>query len=106
MAVRQKSDSKTGNIKKPRVQVVMSEGLLAQLEEFAEKESWSVSKSCEFIIRQYFNDNPIHHQNQHDKANDPPSDAWVPADSDDTPDLAQMQKLFQIMKMAKEAGVL
>lgn len=83
----------------------MSEGLLAQLEEFAEKESWSVSKSCEFIIRQYFEENPIQHQNQHDKANDPPSDAWM-SPGDDTPDLAQMQKLFQIMKMAKEAGVL
>lgn len=93
MAVRQKSDSKTGTIKKPRIQVVVSEPLLAKLEAFAAEEGWSVSKSSEFIIRQFFET-----RGAMDSAG---AKHLAPVDEP-----GQHQKLLQLIELGKAAGLL
>ena len=93
MAVRQKSDSKTGVIKKPRVQVVMSEPLLVKLEAFAAEEGWSVSKSSEFIIRQFFE--------MRGALNSRGAQPLTPAE-----DPAKHDKLLKLIELGKAAGIL
>ena len=93
MAVRQKSDSKTGTVKKPRIQCVLSEPLLAKLEEFAAAEGWSVSRSTEHILRQFF------------ETRGAMAEAGAkPLAPVDEP--GQHQKLLQLLELGKAAGLL
>ncbi len=106
MATRQQSASST-RVKRPRLQVVVSEPIVAQIEELAKERGASVSATCSWILEKYFDANPIQHQTARDKQDD---DAWLKASdlqsAKDDPDMGEVMKLFKLIKMAKESGLM
>lgn len=105
VATRQQSASTT-RIKRPRLQVVVSEPIVAQIEELAKERGTSVSATCSWILEKYFEANPIQHQTTRDKQDD---EAWLKVpelQNEKNPDFEEVAKMFKMMKLAKEAGIL
>ena len=89
MAVRQESASGTGRVKRPRIQVVISEPINDQIEALAKERGESVSATARWILERHF-----------DKAE--AITQRVETDSDPE----KFTKLLKMMQLAKEAGVL
>lgn len=105
MAVRQQSASTT-RVKRPRLQVIVSERTVAEVEALAKERGTSVSATASWILDEYFRNNPIQSQTKRDKADD---DAWLKSSDlqkeKDEPDMDEVLKMFKLMKMAKESGL-
>jgi hypothetical protein len=93
MPTRQPSAT-TGKPKKPRLQVVVTEQLCAQVEALAEVKGWSVSRTAEYLIEQ-----GLVHQGQTSRPTE------LPAAITTTPDQAEA-KFQKLIEIAKLAGVL
>jgi len=106
LATRQASAT-TGRIKKPRLQVCISEPLCEQVSALAAERGSSVSATCAWIIERHFEANPVEYRSERDRLDD---EAWKHPDNtelnNDSPDLGEMQKMFELFKAAKAAGVL
>lgn len=95
MAVRQESAAGTGRIKRPRIQVVISEPINDQIEALAKERGESVSATARWILERHF-ENPSSR----------PTGNYVLKKEERTDDAEKMMKLVQMMKMAKEAGII
>ncbi|MDC0277446.1 ribbon-helix-helix domain-containing protein [bacterium] len=93
MAVRQKSDSNSGNTKKPRVQTILPEPLLAKLEAHATEQGVSVSEATRDIIRDFFAIREA---------------AGIPIEKRLTPttDGDKSERLLQLIELGKAAGII
>ena len=98
MAIRQKSDSKSGRTKKPRVQAILPEPLLAQLEAYAEAEGMNTSEAVREIIRGFFNDRA---QNPSSRPTGNYSLSKPSVEEDETEKMAKLLKLMQLAKQAE-----
>ena len=94
VAVRQKSDSKSGKLKKPRVQCILTEPQLAKLEAFAEEEGLSVSAAAAHCIREFFAGR--------EAVASTGSEPLGPFSTDD----GKMAKLVELLKAGKAAGII
>ena len=98
MAIRQASPA-TGKPKKPRIQAIVTEELLAQLEEYAESEGLSVSRAVDEILRRFFRE-----REAGDIAPDSAPKATITkAEPNDD---ESMEKMRKVIELAKMAGVL
>ena len=97
MAVRQQSASTT-RVKKPRIQVVVSEPLNDKLEALAKEKGDSVSATARWILERYF-ENP---------SSRPAEGTYElkKAKPELTDDAEKVMKFVELMKLAKESGLL
>lgn len=109
MAVRQESAAGTGRIKRPRLQIVVSEPIVEKVEALAKERGTSVSATCAWILERHFEQAPS--PSPRGKFTDYYEDlvakkkAEAESVDDDEADLEKMMKLMQMMKMAKKAGI-
>ena len=102
MAVRQESAAGTGRIKRPRLQIVVSEPTVAKVEALAKERGMSVSATCAWILDRHFEqqENLATGKGQISDASAEQITNHVQS-SDEA-----MQKFQLMMKMAREAGIL
>ena len=110
MAVRQESAAGTGRIKRPRLQIVVSEPIVEKVEALAKERGTSVSAACAWILERHFEEAPSRSPKGKftDYYEDLMAKKKVETESvdDEGADLEKMLKLMQMMKRAKEAGLL
>ena len=94
MAVRQESAASTGRVKRPRIQVVISEPTNDKIEALAKERGESVSATARWIIERHFENPSSRPEGEHT------------LQKDETGEAEKMMKLMQMMKLAKEAGVI
>ena len=95
MAVRQESAAGTGRVRRPRIQVVISEPTNDKIEALAKERGESVSACARWIIERHF-ENP---------SSRPTGDHTLKKE-ESTDDAEKMLKLMEMMKLAKQAGII
>lgn len=104
MAVRQASAT-TGKPKRPRIQAIVSERLLAKIEAYAKKNGWSVSRTVEEICSAYLDGwNPEQDTNPNPSSR--PAEGTYELKKTEPDEAEKLMKLMQMMKLAKESGLL
>ena len=102
MAVRQASAT-TGKPKRPRIQAIVSERLLVKIEAYAKKNGWSVSRCVEEICSAYLDGwNPKDETNPSSR----PAEGTYELKKTEPDEAEKLMKLMQMMKLAKESGLL
>lgn len=96
MAVRQGSASNPTRVKRPRLQVVVSERTNTEVEALAKERGTSVSATAAWIIDEYFRLNPV--QTGDPTPAPPAAEEWKMD--------GEMMKMVKVLKAAKEAGVI
>ncbi len=96
MAVRQESAAGTGRVKRPRIQVVISEPLNDKIEELSKERGESVSATARWILERHF-ENP---------SSRPAEGTYELKKEEPDNDAAKMVKLLELMKSAKAAGLI
>ena len=94
-----------------RIQTILSDKLVKQLQEFADENGWSTSKAVAHIVHTFFNPTPAAvvpaatpgtFSAQYEEMVEKKKAA---AESSDDGDMAQMLKLMKMMKAMREAGI-
>ena len=80
----------TSKARRPRLQVIVSERTVAEVQALAEKRGTSVSACAAWIIDEYFRLNPV-------QTGESPKES---------PEDGEMMKMLKLMKLAKESGLL
>lgn len=105
MATRQLSAAGTGNVRKPRIQVVITETTLREIEDLALETEQSVSRTAAMLIREALEARYV----QADTKNTPVSNNTSPRNTQapiEETEIEKMGRLVQLMKGFKDAGLL
>ena len=100
-----------------RIQTILADKLVKQLQEYADKNGWSTSKAVAHIVHTFFNPNPAGVEPAATPDEAKPQGTYTAfyedlvakkkaavAPSDDG-EMGQMLKLMKMMKAMKEAGI-
>ena len=94
-----------------RIQTILADKLVKQLQEYADENGWSTSKAVAHIVHTFFNPNPAAVEPattpgtlsaQYEEMVEKKKAAAAPSDDGE---MGQMLKLMKMMKAMKEAGI-
>ena len=102
VAVRQESAAGTGRIKRPRLQIVVSEPTVEKVEALAKERGMSVSATCAWILERHFEQKEAMATGQAPISDATPQQVFRAVQGNDD----SYQKFVKVLQLAKEAGVL